>query len=175
MPGFKDFKSVLASKGIGGGFLELEPGENRIRIVSDFVDYVDVFTDKKTGEVKNLNKFMCWAINRKSGAVQPFTFGPMIFEGIGNLAVSSEYGFDGLPPYDMIISKTGSGLDTEYAVVAARNNTELTPEEVIAVEKAGDINVVIGRSVAKKGGIKPADLDLTEEDIPVVKDEDLPF
>ena len=175
MPGFKDFKSVLKEKGLGGGFLDLVDGENRIRIVSNFVDYVDEFTDTKTGTVKKQNKFICWAIDRKDGAVKPFSFGPMIFEAIGNLATTSETAFDDLPPYDMIVKKSGSGIDTEYAVVGVRTNTSLTEIENAAIAQAGDLNRVVERVLAKKGIVPPAAQDVSYDDIPVIDPQDVPF
>jgi hypothetical protein len=58
--------------------------------------------------------------------------GPTIFNSIKAFAMEPEYGDP--TKYDVKIKKDGSGRETKYTVVASPKKTDLTPEEVKAVE-----------------------------------------
>ena len=128
-------------------YMKWEEGENQIRIVSEpvicykrfkdaenenvkvYLTKVEAMKDKKAKE-----RSMFWAINRKTGKAQLVEAGPQIMEQIKMLATTGDSKFEDLPPYDIYINKKGSGIDTEYAVVAARSNVPLTPDEEEAVK-----------------------------------------
>ena len=57
------------------------------------------------------------------------SYGATVQKAISAYAKSAEYGFDELPPYDVTITKEGSGLDTKYDVLASRKDSPLTEEE----------------------------------------------
>lgn len=162
-----EFEKVAGSK---EGFLALKEGENRLRLVTEAEYFVSVFQGKPK------TRFVAYVIDRADGKLKPFTFGPQIFEAVGKLAVSSEYGFTDVPPYDIIISRTGVGIDTEYTVTAARNDTALTPEEQAAILKLPPV-LELARRLQEKAEVKKA----TEAPIPVIheeapiQDKDLPF
>lgn len=127
-------------------FLTLQEGENRIRIVSDFVTREVEF---KTGPTI---KYSCFVIDRRDRKIKIANFGSSIIKKIQTLAQSKDGAFgEEIPKYDMTIVRKGTGMETSYDVLADRNDTELTAEEVQLVvalppiEKAftrdGEINV----------------------------------
>lgn len=130
-----------------GNWLNLKQGSNKIRIVSNFVDY-GIHTVKEGGKFKSVIcigkengcpycaqglkvkvQFLGWVIDRTDNKVKLLRIGWTVTDKIRKLQESEEYGFEHLPDYDMDIIKTGEGLDTEYDVIPARKNTELTDEE----------------------------------------------
>ena len=137
---FNDIKRVVASE--GGKFLKLQDGPNKIRIVSEPMQIWKVFEGKNTITITNPDadkpkdakmKFVMYVIDRASAEVKIAEFGPSIMSQVADLQENPEYAFDDLPPYDLLITKSGSGLETEYKVVAARQNSELTAEETAKI------------------------------------------
>lgn len=179
MPKFNEYKDHVKSS---GDFMALKQGENRIRVVSEFEHFQAEFQ----GKLKD--RFMGWVIDRTDGQIKPLTIGSQIFSAIGELSLSSEYGFDVLPPYDLVVKRNGEGIDTEYTVIPARQNTVLTDEEQTRVKELKPIENII-ESMQKKNPTKfskkeivlPNGQTLRDEDIPVIeeeekiKEEDLPF
>ena len=180
MANFNDYKSYVKSS---GDFLTLKQGENKIRVVSEF----EPFESEFQGKMKT--RFMGYVIDRVDGTIKPLTIGSQIFGQLGELSLSSEYGFNGLPPYDVIIKKSGEGIDTEYTVLAARQNTELTEAEQLLIEDLKPISDIVNRmqeknptKFSKKEIVLPNGKVLTDKDIPVVDEDeqrpnikDIPF
>jgi len=148
---FTDIESIKNKYGIseGGDWMNLKEGENRIRIVSEFVDYGIHRDPELKKNVVCIGKEQCYyckqgdkvrvqflgkVIDRSDGRVKYLRIGYRIFQQISELAKSKEYGFDIIPPYDIVILKKGSGLNTTYTVFPARENTPLTDEEVKKAE-----------------------------------------
>lgn len=140
---FKDVKKTVES-GSGGKFMKLVDGPNKIRIVSEPVQIWKVFDKedpKNTIVITNPDElkeyagkkpkmyFAMYVIDRATSEVKIAEFGPSIMGQIGDLQDNPEFAFDQLPPYDMMITRSGAGLETEYTVIGSRNNTILTPEE----------------------------------------------
>lgn len=143
--------SELGGSFTGGNSKWWKPkdGANKVRIVSDVLQFWKAFdSSSKSSRVylteagakadKDAKKrYAVYLLNRDDGnALQIAEFGPIIMKAIYDLSMSEEYKFEGLPPYDHTITKTGAGMDTEYSVIAARGNTELTAEEKAEIEKA---------------------------------------
>lgn len=154
---FKDLKATLNAS---GEYFRPQEGENRIRIVSEVVRVWKAFENgaakvyltpegagnwNKTAPKANKarERYMMYVINRVTGEIQQAEFGPQVMGIIADLASSTEYGFDDLPPYDMILTKKGSGLDTEYALIPARMPTELSDAERAQISSLKDLNLVI--------------------------------
>ena len=127
----------------GGGYLKLKQGENKIRIISEAEVFGKHFKHKKSticigkdegcelcqeGD-KPKPSWLMWVIDRADNQIKMFEAGYMVVSQIQKLAQSSEYGFGGLPGYDMFIQKEGESLETEYTVTPARKDSELTEEE----------------------------------------------
>ena len=163
MAKFNEYKEYVKSS---GEFMTLKQGENKIRVVSEFEQFQAEFQGKLKG------RFMGYVIDRTDGRIKQLTVGPQIFGAIGELSLSSEYGFDGLPPYDVIIKKTGDGIDTEYTVIPARQNTELTSEEKAQLETSRPI-IEIVENMQKKNPTKFVKKELVLPNGKVLKDEDI--
>lgn len=147
----KDIRKAVSSE--GGKYLKLQDGPNKIRIVSDAKQIWKVFNGKDTVTITDPNadrpkeakmRFAVIVIERASGEVKLAEFGASIMGQVADLAESDEYGFDGLPPYDITIIREGSGLETEYKVIAARQNTPLTAEEQAKIASMGSIDSQYG-------------------------------
>lgn len=116
-------------------YLKLEQGENPLRIVSHFVENMRTYDDGS----KKL-QWSCYVLDRADDSkVKIATFGKSIMKQIQELAMSAEYGYDELPPYDMTVTRTGTGMETRYAVLAARKDTPLTQEEQEEVAEAKNL------------------------------------
>lgn len=124
-------------------------GENRVRLVSAPIAMWTSF-DKTTGEnvvrkfiteeaAKAFNatapkdsqakkKYAMYVLDRATDEVLVAEFGMSIMKAIKTLSVDKDYGFDALPAYDIKITKTGDGLDTEYTVLPTPVK-ELTEDE----------------------------------------------
>ncbi len=177
MAKFSDYKPAS-----GSDWLNLEDGENKLHIVSDYEAYgrhydkdnesyltcigqdkgctmcieaeefVEKIREAKTNQSPNENEkkeleelikkynakrskvqFLVWVIDRSDAKVKMLRYGAMIQKQISELSKSEEYGFDDLPKYDLTITKSGKGLETEYGVMPARQDSPLTQEEKNAV------------------------------------------
>lgn len=163
---YSDYKSAVGDK---SGFVTLKDGENRLRLVSEAEPVRSFY------EGKPRKKFVAYAIDRSDGKVKPFTFGATIFRRLGELSVSSEYAFDSLPPYDIIVKKTGTGKETEYSVDASRKDSELTQEEIDQVKSQTPISELARKlddDEPVQGDPKKSE-EVKMEDIPVINTDDL--
>ena len=130
--------------------MNLEQGDNKIRIISEFEAYglhYDSETKQSTiclGEeecllCKNGNKprvqFLGWVIDRNDNQIKLLRIGYTIFEQIGKYQKNDEYKFDKIPDYDITINKTGQDLETRYNVIPSRQNSELTSEEKTMIDE----------------------------------------
>ena len=75
-----------------------------------------------------------WVLDRKTDSIGLAQIGYQIIKSIGELANSSDWGFEGVPEYDIVITKTGELLKTKYTVTPTPNKDPLTPEVTQLVE-----------------------------------------
>jgi len=189
---FKDYGESESKYGIGGGdqggWMRLEQGENKVRIVSEFVDHgthwdnqkkrsfvcigiengcpyckkdvemVEEGAEKRPCKVKV--RYLGWVIDRKDGNLKILQAGHQIFKQIGQFAASEEFGFDGVPAYDITITRTGEGLSTEYNVMPNRKDTKLTDdEEALIKELAKDPKEIIEKMKEKQDSPSVAEIE----------------
>lgn len=124
----------------GGNFFRFEDGENIIRILSLPVHTAQYFLGKGITPVyeqnaddnlkanknaKLVHRFVCYVYNVNLKRIQIAELGWSIVKQIDELSKSSQYGYDRMPPYDLIITKSGSGMATEYKVTPGRNDKQL--------------------------------------------------
>lgn len=125
------FKTLKVSSG-NSIYLKLEEGTSRIRIVSEPIEIWTIFNRAEKTAKKYLDeellqndvnakdarkRFAMWVIDRKDGEMRMAEVGQTIANALQVLANDPDYGFDTIPPYDIKITKSGSGLDTEYTVM----------------------------------------------------------
>ena len=151
----------INTKGGGSDFFALEQGENKLRLVSEFEERfvhwdaenrrsISVATqDELLNGEKPRRRFIAYAIDRKDGAVKMLEVGASVIKQLKDLAVSGDYGFDDIPAYDITIKKTGSGMDTEYTVIPARENSDLTEAEQEVVTELQSLQEICDRLIAK--------------------------
>ncbi|QHB48431.1 phosphoesterase [Geobacillus phage GBK1] len=84
------------------------------------------------GKVKQ--KYVIHVLDRATGEVKLLEKGNGLFKELKKYAVNPEYG--DLRQYDVTITRKGSGLNTEYTVTPARQNTPLTDEEIRLYEES---------------------------------------
>lgn len=163
MTSFKDIDTGSSN----GNFFKIVEGENKFRIVSEAVPVWTSFdqaegTAKKyitaegsTKDKEAKKRFALWVIDRTDNAIKLAEFPSTVMVGIKDLANSSETGFDGLPPYDMIINRAGTGMATRYTVMASRKNTELTDAEKAEVAKLEPVLMVLRKDAVDGSEIAP--------------------
>lgn len=148
----------------GVRFLKLQNGKNVVRIVSEFESYGNHYipAEKKshicTGAAtckyckegdKAKIRFLLYVIDRSTPVVDGqvdiklLDIGYSIFDQIVDYSKAEDYGFDTIPNFDITIEKSGVGLTTEYKVIPQRNVTELTEEELAAVEGLDPIEGIL--------------------------------
>jgi hypothetical protein len=150
-------------------FLSLKVGKNPIRILSDFKKVENVFKGKypnSTYQRINLSgtqlaadetittQGWAWVIDRTTGELKIGQFGVSILTAIKAIKDNPDYAFDTFPmPYDITINNTGDGAN-RYSVVAARQNTEVTADEIAKLNKKKTIADIVQAIIDKQS--KPA-------------------
>jgi hypothetical protein len=151
--------------GTGGSFFQIEDGENVVRILSAPKHYSVYFIAKGIAPIfarnadddikakhKPTHRFACHVFNQKTKKVQIAEFGYSIVKQIGDLANSSQYKYEGNPPFDIIITKKGSGMQTEYSVNPGRNEDPLPEEAQKQLAEMQDIEEWLEEKKAKQAG-----------------------
>lgn len=152
---FKNINEIKNKYNIkpSGDWLTLKQGSNKIRVVSDFVDF-GVHSIKEKGKFrsvvcigkdkgcpycsKNLPvrvQFLGWVIDRSDGKVKLLKIGWSVYDKLYKLSESEEYGYSDLSSYDIDIIKTGNGLETEYSVIPSRKDVPLTSDELSQIKE----------------------------------------
>jgi len=181
---FNNLDEIKKNYGIkeGSDWMKLKDGSNKVRIVSDFVDY-GVHSVRNKGKYKSVVcigkengcyycangqpvkvQFLGWVIDRADNQVKLLRIGWTIASQIKKLQESEEYGFQDLPPYDIDIVKSGEGLDTDYNVIPSRKDTPLTPEEEeMIAETVKDPREIIEKMKEKAKSSVLEEIDSDEE------------
>lgn len=125
-----------AKKAESGSYFKLAEGDNKIRVVSEFVLHESTFTDKKTGETKKSKKFVGYVLDRRDATIKPAFLAKTIVDSIADLQLSDDYRFESVPmPYDVNIRAKNAGtIDVVYNILPLPR-TDLTPEQVAEVEQ----------------------------------------
>lgn len=166
MANYHKMKEELNAGAGKSDYLKWKDGENRIRIVSEPLKVFKSF-DKTNKETKTFlkeesaasfnsqldkegykergakSRFLMYVIERETGLIKQAEFGPQLMNEFLDLATSSVSGFESLPPYDMVVTKSGVGIETEYKLLADRRDTSLTPEENLLVSSLKPISELL--------------------------------
>lgn len=100
-------------------FIKLKEGKTRLRILDHPHIYQREFTDQQTGEVNIGTKFLWPVYDYSQERVRLLDQGKQIFDQVAD-ACEDWDGGDHMPaPFDIIITRTGTGKnDTDYSVTA---------------------------------------------------------
>lgn len=160
---FKNYSTHAKELGIGGnGYYKLEEGENKVRIVSHAEPSISHFVNKQAiycpqtedcayckENVKKTYRVLVYVVDRKDEEVKLAELPWSVFKAIGELANSSDYGFEGLPPFDLVIKRTGEGLETRYSLLPGRNDKPISQEQESALKSKKPLTEIIGERLAK--------------------------
>lgn len=164
-------------------FYKLVNGHNKMRILTEFVkviamnegkQYKGIFTGtdieerawveaggkSKDGKFIRRTSFKAWAwaiVRSVEGdEIKIVQFGNSVIKQLFALKNDTEYGFTDFPiPYDIDINTTGAGtLEANYTVVPARQNTEVTNDEMAKLNKKKTIEDIVGAILDKQNGKK---------------------
>jgi hypothetical protein len=142
---------------IGGDYLKLTEGPNRMRLLSECIPHPGEYNGRRTF------KWLCYVIDRSDGEVKPFFMAHTIYKAIEAFQMSEDYSFDGVPmPYDITVNAENAGTkEAKYSVVPARNNSEVTPQELTKFAQKKPLEELRAAIRGKSGGEpeKPFDPD----------------
>jgi hypothetical protein len=126
------FKDMNVKQSNGGLYVKFKPGITQLRIVSLPTEIYKAFAEDNSctvfltereaqlfapqgSRIKQIQRM--WIIDRTDGLVKLLDSTPAISNRLKELANDEFYGFDGIPPYDIRINKSGTGMTTEYSVM----------------------------------------------------------
>lgn len=151
-----------------GDFYKFQEGANKLRILTDFFGVNTIRRGNEfAGQVTAKNqaiegdqvtfKGWAWAIIRETGELKIVQLSKTLLLAVYSLKKDSDYQFDGYPmPYDITINATGAGTkEVKYSVTPARQNSEVTEEEMAQLVKKKSIPDIIKAIQDKQDGNKP--------------------
>lgn len=151
-----------------GDFYKFQEGANKLRILTDFFGVNTIRRGNEfAGQVTVKNpalegdqvtfKGWAWAIIRETGELKIVQLSKTLLLQVYSLKKDSDYQFDGYPmPYDITINATGAGTkEVKYSVTPARQNTDVTEEEMAQLVKKKSILDIIKAIQDKQDGNKP--------------------
>ena len=167
---FTQHEEIAKKYNIGtGGFWRPESGKNRVRVISEFGvfgshwikkdnrSYTCVGSENNCVYCSNGDspraRFLFWIIDRKDGQVKLAETGYSVIKQLGELGKSDDWGFSQAPDYDIVITKTGEALKTEYSVTPTPKRSKLSKEEeAVAIKIVKPIEDIIEKMKEKIGG-----------------------
>lgn len=168
----RDIHKEMQERSNSTDFYKLQEGSNRMRIMTDFErvesiqrgsKYAGIVSEKnkpQDGDKTTLRSW-AWAIIRNESGDDEFKivqFGSTILNQIVAFMDSKDYGFQKFPmPYDIDIKAKGAGTkEVEYTVIPARQNTDLTEQELKGATKQKTIASIVSAIIAKQDGLTEA-------------------
>ena len=202
MAKFGDFVSVAKEHGQGAGSEWFRPplGESKVRLVSEFeiiakhwrndIKRTAVCYGKEKGcpyhgekEQRAKIEYLIWLIDRKDKKLKIAALPYSVMKKIADWKTSTEYGYDVLPLFDVVISKKKTGerqMEIEYDAVPSRKDSPLTDEEQeMILDEANDLSEVVQKMKDKAAGRSSSENSLKEvapnDEETEIRPEDLPF
>lgn len=161
-------------------FYKIVEGDNKMRIISDFMEVKTKQDGSKFGDICNgmsqqererwisaggkdakgkpvryiATKGWAWAVIRSTGTVKVIKLAPTILRQLAELKSDPEWAFDSFPmPYDINVKAKGAGSkEVEYSIVASKNTTPVTEEEMAQLNKKKTIPDLVASIAAKQAG-----------------------
>jgi hypothetical protein len=187
---FQNYNEESKKQGIGGGWYELQQGENKFRVLVDPEPFIQHYikAEKRWANCDNRkcafckegmrkdSKVVLYVLDRRDETIKIAKLPWSLYTGLGELAASTDWGFKDLPAYDVNMNKQGEGLETRYAVRATRNEAPLTPEQKEELASKKPIAEIVDKLKKKNNEfIRPVPGDDIGEPEATVVPDDLPF
>jgi hypothetical protein len=185
---FKNWKETSKKLGVSSGkYYTLEDGENKLRILTLPESLANHYISKSEGsetctmdgncpwckqKLKQNWRVLMYVLDRNENKVKLLEAAWSIYTGLGELAESSEYGYEGIPPYDVIITKKDDAGFTKYTVQAGRNESPVSKEIMDELKEKEDILSIVAKRLEEarqNAGVADPDEDKSS------KASDLPF
>ncbi len=179
---FAQYKEEQKKLGIASGdYYKLQSGENKIRILSKPEPTATHFLGKGISPapcvepckhcengLKTNYKIALYLLDRSDEQIKFAELPWSVFRSLGELAISSEYGFKDLPPYDVIIVKSGEGMETRYAVTPGRNEKPLTAAQQKELASKKPVQEILAGKMKQDEAVQTTPLD----DVPDYEDKE---
>jgi len=155
-------------------YFNFKAGETKLRVLTQPIGVRQYFKDGQYVMVDNdydgpeqaSTKGWSWCSIRPNNEIKVVKFPYSIIKGIQAFMTDEEYAFEGFPmPYDLTITAEGEGLERRYKVLASRKNTEVTKEELEALEEKTPISEIVEK-IKNKG---------TKVEYPEAPEDEVPF
>lgn len=103
---------------IGGGYLKLKEGENRMRLIDGPLPHPGAYQGRKTF------RWLWYVIDRRDGEIKPFFMPHSVYKLLTALQRSEDFGFESIPmPFDVVIGAKGAGTkEVEYSLLPTKKN-----------------------------------------------------
>lgn len=139
---------------VGSGFFKPQEGQNRLRVVAGPLRQVEEY------EGKERVKWLVLVIDRADGIVKPYAMPHSIAKMIRDLQQSEDYRFEKTPmPYDVTLTAKGAGTrDVEYGLMPARQNTEITIEELARIAEKDLVDIQRRMNERRKVADQPGEI-----------------
>lgn len=136
---------------VGGDYLKLKEGDNRLRLMSECIPHAGEYQGKKNF------KWLCYVLDRRDGKVKPMFMPHTIYKQIVALQQNPDYEFVDVPmPYDLTVNAKGAGTkDVVYTLMPARKNTELTGAEMKLLDEQKPLKDLQKALKEKQGKTSP--------------------
>jgi hypothetical protein len=183
------------------GFMKLEQGDNRLRIMSPTAEYPKHFikdgykgacigSDNKcpgcvAGDKPNI-KFMCWVLDRRDGQLKLLELSYGVMKSIAKLQEDIDWAFDDVPmPYDLNIKvdKNSKSPKDYYTVIGSprrENVSEAEAKEIANQTEIQDVVQAIHEKAVKKLSeatpkLKAGGADSIDYPTEEISPDDIPF
>lgn len=176
---YKNASEESKKLGIGNTNYQLQVGENKFRALTEPEPYIQHFIkadnryvncggEKCTycaNKIKRDSKVMLYILDRKDEEVKLAKLPWAFYIGMGDLAASTDWGFDSLPDYDVNMNKKGQGMETRYKVDPTPNKKPLTKDQLEKLKSMKPISEVLAKWKSKN--------DRPEDSMPSSSDSDI--
>lgn len=172
-----------------GDFFKIPTGNTKLRIMAPFVKVQSAWVgkypaSKPTGIVHEGRPLQqgeelqesawTWALVREINLLKILRVPMGLLAKIAKLKQDAEYTWNEYPmPFDITISNTGEGGD-RYSITPARQNTEVTVEEMALLNKCHTIPQIVQSIIDKQSG-KTASADGAKIEYPTEDSDGIPF
>lgn len=134
---YKDYVPPVS----GGLYHKFEDGVTyMLRIASEPVVFETEFTDKKTNETTVSTKYGWIVFDLATKTAKIMQLSVTAYKLIAAFGADAEYGDPKM--YNLKITRTGTGFDTQYSIIASPNKTELASLAENAVDAVAAIDLI---------------------------------